>query len=524
MDHLNNLINNLKNEIECDCSNEKIKICDNLLAKKTIQELHTIQSRVKSTNKKTLKVENEIQIENNKINDVINILSLSKIIPFHVGFFFVPQAFESSKINELINIVNEDIPDNQCTYDIYILDGNLVTTRNSVKDFINKYGPEDNYVCITSFSTNLLEIDNYLNINTNGQIPCFSADSTASVVRNLKNGISLAPDDSFLIKSFYMTVKNYSMTGIKLLYEESLNSVFINGLRNGMQLQANLLGIPYIEYKLEIGKSFYDIRSNDAVFLAINDSTSFPLYITNEFIENIPSGAFIGLPDTGLITENYFKDVPTFVFFPRQNNYTKTSLSVYQRLINKENFNYTIYSIYDMLYTFGKMSISPDIKISLEKYVSFTAFKGIQQAWNPTSDIKLEYRGFRYGLYQLIFTKDVYVGPYLDLYLENYLGGTNNLPKSYSIFRECGLSPDTSSGISYKLVPLSLLYNQINDLVLVTNYSDFTKPIGIDNFVSQGGILELKFAYNFDIASGYFNKLEYINLSNTFEKLTYQNL
>ncbi len=508
----NNIIdnNNCKNENTiyiCSLKSKFITIFD--IIKNINLELDSLNSNLNNTFNLT-----ETNIT--QLNEILLLLEVyeNNIIPLHIGLLCLERDYITG-VNDVIDMVNNDVSNNRLTYDKYVVDGLLINTTTAIDDFLSKYPATDNFAIICSTSQVTIQADTYIKNNKGGIYPVFSPNASAISCRNLNNGLTLGYLDQYTTMSYFMVVKNYFMEKLLILYKQTpFNNIFISDWILVLKKQADLLGIPYEVVNIDdIIITPPVITDKTAIFIVTDNSADIYPDITAGFLASIPKGSFIGLPDTAGDCKDVFGDVPTFVFTPTPTSYTATSLSVYVRTTDKINFNYIIYPMYDLIYTFAKMSITPNIKLTIEKYQSFVAFIGINQAWNMTSDLDLNNKSFNYGNYQCMFTKDVYVGPYKNIYLETYLGGTSNLPESYSIFRECGIVPNTSSSVNYLLVPIQLLYDQNDNLILVSNYNDFTKPLKNGEFVSQGGSVVFRFIYSYDPDSGYFDRLDYILLN-----------
>ena len=80
--------------------------------------------------------------------------------------------------------------------------------------------------------------------------------------------------------------------------------------------QARLLNLPLEISYLESGKSNYNIKPKSMIItLALtNDLTN--IYITPEFLANIPANCYITLTTANTIITDIFGNIPAFVVYP----------------------------------------------------------------------------------------------------------------------------------------------------------------------------------------------------------------
>ena len=302
-----------------------------------------------------------------------------------------------------------------------------------------------------------------------------------------------------------MTYFDYQMEHIHVLYGESTNIGLVDFLEQTKK-QARLLNLPLEISYLERGKSNYNIKPKSMIItLALtNDLTN--LYITPEFLNNIPPNCYITLTTANTIIKDIFGNIPAFVVYPTNINFTITTKEVYDVVKNDSfGYDYTSYAFYDVLFVLNNFTTN-GFEITKENYITVNPYKENPPAWILNKKISPIINSAPYGKYQYTFTKDVIIGNNKNLFLQYYDGGQQKLPDSYSIFKIAGITPNNPSLIEYDESIYYEIYDSNNQLVCVKFNCDITNfPIGKN--LNVGKTIQTKFIYKYN-DEGYFIKLE----------------
>jgi hypothetical protein len=154
------------------------------------------------------------------------------------------------------------------------------------------------------------------------------------------------------------------------------------------------------------------------------------------------------LSDINTDIKDIFENIPAMVSSLRPNNFTSTSVKVYNNLTNKKNDFFGAYSFYDILYTLNYMEIN-NIPITKTDYININPFQNTVQAYSNALTLNSDTNGFVYGSYDIVFVKDVLIQNDAILYDKYNGGGIMRLPESQSVFKTIGIVPFFSTQIFY---------------------------------------------------------------------------
>ena len=408
-----------------------------------------------------------------------------------------------SQYNRVINLFNQKYPNNSLVFDKYLTNGTTLETEGVLDDFIEKH-PTGKRVAVSITTTILTDCSNYF-VRKELDILSISINATSNEISNLTNAITYTPFNQYSVMTMFMTYFDYQMEHVHVLYGESTNIGLVDFLEQTKK-QARLLNLPLEISYLESGKSNYNIKPKSMIItLALtNDLTN--IYITPEFLANIPANCYITLTTANTIIRDIFGNIPAFVVYPTNINYTTTTKEVYD-VVKDDTFgyDYTSYAFYDVLFVLNDFTAN-GLQLTKQNYVSVNPYKEIPPAWLLNTSISPIINSAPYGKYQYTFTKDVIVGNNKNLFLQYYDGGQQQLPDSYSIFKIAGITPNNASLIEYDESIYYEIYDNNNKLVCVKFNSDITNfPIGKN--LNVGKTVQTKFIYKYN-DEGYFIKLE----------------
>ena len=408
-----------------------------------------------------------------------------------------------SQYNKVIDLFNQKYPNNSLVIDKYLTNGTNLETDMVLDDFIQKH-PIGKRVAVSITTTILTECSNYF-VQKGLDILSISINATSNAISNLTNAITYTPFNQYSIMTMFMTYFDYQMEHIHVLYGESTNIGLVDFLEQTKK-QARLLNLPLEISYLERGKSNYNIKPKSMIItLALtNDLTN--LYITPEFLNNIPPNCYITLTTANTIIKDIFGNIPAFVVYPTNINFTITTKEVYDVVKNDSfGYDYTSYAFYDVLFVLNNFTTN-GFEITKENYITVNPYKENPPAWILNKKISPIINSAPYGKYQYTFTKDVIIGNNKNLFLQYYDGGQQKLPDSYSIFKIAGITPNNPSLIEYDESIYYEIYDSNNQLVCVKFNCDITNfPIGKN--LNVGKTIQTKFIYKYN-DEGYFIKLE----------------
>jgi hypothetical protein len=408
-----------------------------------------------------------------------------------------------SQYNKVIDLFNQKYPNNSLVFDKYLTNGTTLETDGVLDDFIQKH-PTGKRVAVSITTTILTDCSNYF-VRKGLDILSISINATSNAISNLTNAITYTPFNQYSIMTMFMTYFDYQMEHVHVLYGESTNIGLVDFLEQTKK-QASLLNLPLEISYLENGKSNYNIKPKSMIItLALtNDLTN--IYITPEFLANIPANCYITLTTANTIIRDIFGNIPAFVVYPTNINFTTTTKEVYDVVKNDSfGYDYTSYAFYDVLFVLNVFTTN-GLEITKQNYVSVNPYKETPPAWLLNTSISPIINSAPYGKYQYTFTKDVIIGNNKNLFLQYYDGGQQQLPDSYSIFKIAGITPNNASLIEYDESIYYEIYDSNNKLVCVKFNSDIINfPVGKN--LNVGKTIKTKFIYKYN-DEGYFIKLE----------------
>ncbi len=408
-----------------------------------------------------------------------------------------------SQYNRVIDLFNQKYPNNTLVFDKYLTNGTTLETDGVLDDFIGKH-PTGKRVAVSITTTILTDCSNYF-VRKGINVLSISINATSNAISNLINAITYTPFNQYSIMTMFMTYFDYQMEHIHVLYGKSTNIGLVDFLEQTKK-QASLLNLPLEISYLEKGKSNYNIKPKSMIItLALtNDLTN--LYITPEFLANIPANCYITLTTANTIIRDIFGNIPAFVVYPTNINFTTTTKEVYDVVKNDSfGYDYTSYAFYDVLFVLNVFTTN-GLQLTKQNYVSVNPYKETPPAWLLNTSISPIINSAPYGKYEYIFTKDVIVGNNKNLFLQYYDGGQQQLPDSYSIFKIAGITPNNASLIEYDESIYYEIYDSNNKLVCVKFNSDIINfPVGKN--LNVGKTVKTKFIYKYN-DDGYFIKLE----------------
>lgn len=366
-------------------------------------------------------------------------------------------------VNDVINLINELFPNNKLVIEKYTSSGRPIETIEALDNFFSKY-QEGDRIIISNLTTILLQINEYLE-KLQLDVISLSLSASSTIIKDLKNTLTYAYFNQYQIMSFYMVYKDYSMKNVKILYQEdAINRIFFQDIKNLTKFQGNLLNINVEIEPLEVGKK-YNFAERTAILLLV-DPISLSKYVDNNFLQQIPYDSYISLTDLNNLTRDVFKNIPTIVFVPVPLNYTTTTQLVYDSIVNKDDINYIVYSLFDVLYTLEFIS-NTIIPLTLKNYITINPFTSIPAAWTNASSFTLENSGAVFGTYDCVFTKNVIVNEYKELFNKVNNGGTAILPESKSICKTVGIVPFFLTNTYYCEQNFHKIYDRCGNLIAV---------------------------------------------------------
>lgn len=408
-----------------------------------------------------------------------------------------------SQYNRVIDLFNQKYPNNSLVFDKYLTNGTTLETDGVLDDFIEKH-PTGKRVAVSITTTILTDCSNYF-VRKGLDILSISINATSNAISNLTNAITYTPFNQYSIMTMFMTYFDYQMENIHVLYAESTNIGLVDFLEQTKK-QASLLNLPLEISYLESGKSNYNIKPKSMIITLALTNDLINIYITPEFLANIPANCYITLTTANTIIRDIFGNIPAFVVYPTNINFTTTTKEVYDVVKNDSfGYDYTSYAFYDVLFVLNVFTTN-GLELTKQNYVSVNPYKETPPAWLLNTSISPIINSAPYGKYQYTFTKDVIVGNNKNLFLQYYDGGQQQLPDSYSIFKIAGITPNNASLIEYDEAIYYEIFDSNNKLVCVKFNSDIINfPIGKN--LNVGKTVQTKFIYKYN-DEGYFIKLE----------------
>jgi hypothetical protein len=359
----------------------------------------------------------------------------------YIGLLFNENVYNEG-INDIINIINNQYPNNTLIINKYITNNTLTKINDILDMFIQDY-PEGNRILISTTTFTLSSINDYLNTK-NISIPSFSLSSTSNRVKTFNNVLTYAPYDQYSVMNNFMILTEYNLSNVTILYEPNTTSdIFFSTYEELVYKQGDLLGIP-VSTNYLISNTTYDISENSLIIILCNTVS-----LTNNYIVNIldsihrPSTCCISLTDINDDCGDIFDSIPAFVMIPFVIDYTTTTQLVYNDLTNKKAIFYGVYTFFDILatlITFSTIKTEPKLELTISNFLSVNPFSEFPSAYGYGLFDKT-INGSRYGSYELVFTKDIIIGSDIEIFNLHNNGGIGSLPNSQSIFKSMGIVP-----------------------------------------------------------------------------------
>ena len=427
--------------------------------------------------------------------DLNSNVSLEKI---YIAMLFVGTTFDRG-INDVIELINLQFPDNNLVIEKYIVNGTIQATEEALTNFITKY-TGGRRITISQRTSILSQISAFF-VKNGLNIPSLSATSSAKAIQTLPNVLTFAPFDQYSAISIFIICTEYQTKNIKILYEVNTpNDLFILGYIDYIKYQAQFLNIPVTQETLSATKD-YQIEDNTNIIILSDYNALKNIYVNESFLQQVRSkkSCYITLSDLDSGCEDIFQDLPAFVLLPTPLNYTSTSEEVYQFVKNKVNPVYFVYQIYDMLYKLVDIGYGKE-ELTISTFIDNNAFvkNNKLEAYLNSLVFNQSINGTNFGKYDAVFTKNSIIGDNLELYLTYNSGGLQTLPQSRSSFVLVGIVPFFASQIYYNENEYFELYNVAapNPELFRVGY-DFTNCSVEIGKVNTGTLNFCKFIYKF---------------------------
>lgn len=418
-------------------------------------------------------------------------------------------------IDDVINLINSQFPNNDLTLEKYLIDGTQTTTESALSDFLQKY-PTDRKCTISERTIILTHCSNYFT-NLLLNIPSFSVSATSPSVKTLNNVLTYAPFDTYSSQSIFLIFVKYNMKQFKILYDAgTTDEIFFQTYISEVNQQAQFLNIPVDVDVLQVDKT-YNFTEKTHIILLCTSTELKNKYITSNFLEQIPPNCYLTLTDASDDCPDIFGEIPSMVILPVPINYTTTTQLVYSSTTgDKNNLFYGIYPFYDCLYTLNFIA-NTDMPLTMANFLSVNPFQDTLQAWSNALVFDQSINGTQYGKYLAIFTKDVIVGNDTVLYnTYNTGGGLSYLPESQSTFRMIGIVPFFESKIYYNGNDYYKIYDTNGNLQFVGYDFSIVNFNGLK--VNTGTTCNVDYLYQFN-DEGYLTHLQNIRTSKNDDTL-----
>jgi hypothetical protein len=440
---------------------------------------------------------------NNALEEVKNQLFPNEA--FYIAILFNEVNFYNG-LDDVINLIKSEFPTANVIYEIYIVDGSLKQTDDALQNFVTKY-PSGQRATISGFTSVLNETALFFEKN-NLDIFSLSVNSTSLTTQKLKNVFTYAYFLTRSVSSSFLIIKDYAVKNIVILFDKkSVNKIFLTSYYDTIIKQNSLLdNLPLITYELdpENVEPVY-IPPNSCVYVladTIDISTIYLNKIKNSFINNTSS--YLYFTNLNNDIRDIFDNIPAMVAVLRPNNFTSTTIKVYNNFKNKKTYFFGAYAFYDILYTLNYMQIN-SIPLKRSDYLSSNPFGTTLQAYSNALGFNSSINGFDFGSYDIIFVKDVLINDDINLYDKYNAGGVMRLTDSQSIFKTVGLVPFFSSKIFYVNEDYYKIYE--NETLKYVKF-DFNETNSDDNTVIMiSETNECKFIVSFDSETGLLTNL-----------------
>jgi hypothetical protein len=427
---------------------------------------------------------------------------------YYIAILFNEGNFYNG-LDDVINLIKSEFPTANVIYEVYIVDGTLKQTDDALQNFVTKY-PSGQRATISGFTSVLNETALFFEKN-NLDIFSLSVNSTSLTTQKLKNVFTYAYFLTKSVSSSFFIIKDYGIKNIVILFDkDSVNKIFLTSYYDTIIKQNNeLFNLPVITYELdpENVEPVY-IPPNSCVYVLADTKDISTIYlnkIKNSFINNTSS--YLYFTNLNNDIKDIFDNIPAMVAVLRPNNFTSTTLKVYDNFKNKKTYFFGAYAFYDILYTLNYMQINA-IPITKNDYLAANPFGTTLQAYSNALGFNASINGFDFGSYDIVFVKDVLINNDVELYDKYNAGGVMRLTDSQSIFKTIGIVPFFSSKIFYVNENYYKIYE--NEVLKYVKF-DFNETNSDDNtIVMISEINECKFIVSFDSETGLLTKLDKI--------------
>lgn len=403
--------------------------------------------------------------------------------------------------NSVISLFNDTYPNNKLIIEKYISDGSIIQTNNILDDFISKY-PFGKRVTISATTSIIVACSDYFEKN-GMDVLNISLTATSNILQSKKNILTYAPFNQYAVMSNFFIYNDYQMKHIHVLYQQyTTNDLFLKDYFEQLEIQALLLNIPLSISYLSNGVNNYNIYPESMVIVLANTNDLLSQFITTEFIANFPQKSFIIFTDMNTNMTDILENIPAIVHMPTNINFTPLSSVVYNAVKHINGYDYAVYPLYDALFVLNHFS-NNGLDITANNYISINPYGSNPEAWMLNTYLLPEISGAPYGKFEYIFTKNVIIGNNVNMFLQYYQGGQQQLPDSYSLFKIAGITPNNPSLIEYDDCDYYEIYDSNDNLVCVRYNSNITNFI--DN-LNIGTTIAARFIYNYN-EDGYFTIL-----------------
>jgi hypothetical protein len=440
-----------------------------------------------------------------KTNAYNNALEKVKNELFPTESYYIAILFNAGNFNngldDVINLIKSEFPSANVIYEVYIVDGTLKQTDDALQNFVTKY-PSGQRATISGFTSVLNETALFFKKN-NLDIFSLSVNSTSLTTQKLDNVFTYAYYLTKSVTSSFLIIKDYAVKNIVIFFDKnSVNKIFLTSYYDTIVKQNSLLeNLPLITYELNPENvEPVNIPPNSCVYVladTIDISTIYLNKIKNSFINN--TNSYLYFTNLNNDIKDIFDNIPAMVAVLRSNNFTSTTLKVYNNFKNKKTYFFGAYAFYDILYTLNYMQINA-IPITKNDYLAANPFGTTLQAYSNALGFNSSINGFDFGSYDIVFVKDVLINQDVDLYDKYNAGGVMRLTDSQSIFKTIGLVPFFSSKIFYLKNDYYKIYE--NDTLKYVKF-DSNETNSDDNSIIMISELEdCRFIVSFDSETG----------------------
>lgn len=451
----------------------------------------------------TANIEAKTNAYNNALEKVKNELFPTE--NYYIAILFNADNFNNG-LDDVINLIKSEFPSANVIYEVYIVDGTIQQTEDALQNFVTKY-PSGQRATISGFTSVLNATALYFKKN-NLDIFSLSVNSTSLTTQKLDNVFTYAYYLTKSVTSSFLIIKDYAVKNIVIFFDKnSVNKIFLTSYYDTIIKQNSLLeNLPVITYELNPENvDPVNIPPNSCVYVladTIDVSTIYLNKIKNSFINNTSS--YLYFTNLNNDIKDIFDNIPAMVAVLRPNNFTSTTIKVYNSFKNKKTYFYGAYAFYDILYTLNYMQLNA-ISITKNDYLSANPFGTTLQAYSNALGFNSSINGFDFGSYDIVFVKDVLISNDVDLYDKYNAGGVMRLTDSQSIFKSIGLVPFFSSKIYYVENDYYKIYE--NETLKYAKFDANETNSNDDTIIMIAELQECKFIVSFDSETGLLSNL-----------------